>query len=349
MTTRSISRDLPLAARVTGIVDFLLVLFLGSASGFAADARSYLRRPPEWFKTEEASRIGTNIISWQAASGGWPKNIDTASSICTNTNALRGTFDNGATTGELRFLGKLCGAGRGDPFKAAFQKQFSYILDAQYAKGGWPQSKPAHNNYGHYITYNDNTFLRLAELARDVAKSPEFNFVQPDLRARATVAFDRAIQCVLRTQIKVDGELTVWCAQHDEKTLEPRPARAFELVSLSGFESAGLLLLLMSLEDLTPEIRRAIDAGARWFERTQITGLREVRDNGNKRVIKDSSAPPLWARFYEIGTNRPIFAGRDGVKRYSLDEIEAERRNGYAWYGLWGTAVLDRHKSLARR
>jgi len=100
----------------------------------------------------------------------------------------------------------------------------------------------------------------------------------------------------------------------------------------------------MSLEDPTPEIRRAIEAGVRWYEKAKITGLREIRENGDKRMIKDASAPPLWARFYEIGTNRPIFAGRDGVKRYALDEIEAERRNGYAWYGTWGSEVLKRQK-----
>jgi len=50
-------------------------------------------------------------------------------------------------------------------------------------------------------------------------------------------------------------------------------------------------------------------------------------------VVADSKAPVLWARHYEIGTNRPIFAGRDGVKKYALAEIERERRTGTAWYG----------------
>ena len=58
-------------------------------------------------------------------------------------------------------------------------------------------------------------------------------------------------------------------------------------------------------------------------------------------VVRDPDAPPLWARFYEIGTNRPIFSGRDGVIKYSLAEIEKERRGGYSWYGTWGRD-LDR-------
>jgi pectinesterase len=29
---------------------------------------------------------------------------------------------------------------------------------------------------------------------------------------------------------------------------------------------------------------------------------------------------------------KPIFIGRDGVIKYDVTQIEAERRNGYAWY-----------------
>ena len=36
--------------------------------------------------------------------------------------------------------------------------------------------------------------------------------------------------------------------------------------------------------------------------------------------------------FRSLGTNRPIFSGRDSVIRYSMAEIEYERRNGYRWY-----------------
>ena len=64
---------------------------------------------------------------------------------------------------------------------------------------------------------------------------------------------------------------------------------------------------------------------------------------GDKKIVPDRQAPPLWARFYEIGTNRPFFCGRDGVKKDNLADIEAERRNGYAWYGDWGRRVLTRY------
>ena len=41
------------------------------------------------------------------------------------------------------------------------------------------------------------------------------------------------------------------------------------------------------------------------------------------RTVVDmlASAPPLWARFYEIGSNQPIFCDRDGVAKHQLSEI----------------------------
>ena len=58
-------------------------------------------------------------------------------------------------------------------------------------------------------------------------------------------------------------------------------------------------------------------------------------------VIADERAKPIWARHYEIGTNRPVFAGRDTVKRYALSDIERERRTGTPWYGNWPQGLLE--------
>ena len=100
-----------------------------------------------------------------------------------------------------------------------------------------------------------------------------------------------------------------------------------------------------------------------WLEAVQIRGIRvaEVEAIGTPKgtdriLVKDSGAEPMWARFYEIDTNRPIFCGRDGIKKYSLAEIEYERRNGYSWLGYWPKQLLTkelptwkaRHAHLAK-
>lgn len=151
---------------------------------------------------------------------------------------------------------------------------------------------------------------------------------------------ERGLACILQCQVRVAGRLTVWCAQHDETTLAPAPARKYEHASLSGFESVGIVRFLMSLEHPSPEIVASVQAAMAWFEQAKLTGIRidhppaPALPHGHDRVVvADPSAPPLWARFYEIGTNRPIFGGRDGVIRYTLAEVEPERRGGYRWYG----------------
>ena len=58
-------------------------------------------------------------------------------------------------------------------------------------------------------------------------------------------------------------------------------------------------------------------------------------------VVQDPSAPPLWARYYDLEQNIPIFCGRDGRIVYSMAEVERERRAGYRWYTDEPRAMLD--------
>ncbi|HXR82948.1 MAG TPA: pectate lyase, partial [Hanamia sp.] len=61
----------------------------------------------------------------------------------------------------------------------------------------------------------------------------------------------------------------------------------------------------------------------------------------DKIVVHDSAAPPLWTRYYELKTNRPLFANRDGKKVYNLSDVSRERRTGYAWYGYWPQEIIS--------
>jgi PelA/Pel-15E family pectate lyase len=105
----------------------------------------------------------------------------------------------------------------------------------------------------------------------------------------------------------------------------------------------------MSQENPSLEIRRSVRAAAQWFERSAIHGIRQVHRDGEKVIVLDKTASPLWARFYEIGSGRPVFCGRDGLIQYDLGRIEPERRNGYAWYGDWGEDVAARYREWKRK
>jgi PelA/Pel-15E family pectate lyase len=335
--------------RRTAALALLCCLAPTSATPAASGARKYLDKPAAWYRGDEAKRVAANVLSYQSDLGGWPKNVDTtAAPYRADRQALRPTFDNDATTDELRFLARMYKATGDGRYRDAALKGVDYILKAQYPGGGWPQFYPPPRTYHSHITFNDNAMVRLMELLRETYSTDLYEFLGADRRRSARRAFDRGVACILKCQIKVGDKLTAWCAQHDEKDYSPRPGRSYELVSLSGAESVGVVRLLMSLEAPGPEVVRAVEGAVAWFEAARIKGIRVVVEKDekaprgrNKVVVKDAAAPPMWARFYEIGTNRPIFADRDGVARHDLAAIGYERRNGYAWLGYWPQKLLE--------
>lgn len=327
---------------------YILIIAVCLSAGHAArfSWERYDDKPLDWFAAPEAVRMADHLLTWQDDQGGWPKNVDTgAEPFAGDRKDLQGTFDNGATTGEMQFLAHAYRATKNSRYLEAFNKTLDLILKAQYPTGGWPQRYPPGKGYDRHITFNDGAMVRLMELLKEVAGDPNYDFVDPAQRTAAKQAFDRGIECILKCQIQVNGKRTVWCAQHDEVDYRPRPARSYELVSLSGGESVGILRLLMSIDPPTPEIIEAIKAGAQWYQDAKVKGIRVTRVDGKVQAVQDPDAPVLWARFYEIGSNRPFFCNRDGVPTYDFNEVDQERLTGYAWYGNWGQDVFKAYQA----
>jgi pectate lyase len=108
-------------------------------------------------------------------------------------------------------------------------------------------------------------------------------------------------------------------------------------------------MFLMSLDKPTPGVIRAVRAGAAWFDSAKIEGYRYRKSRTEQALTKDPMASPLWARFYEIKSSRPIFSDRDGVVKYDIEEIGSERRGGYTWYGNWGDRVARAYAEWPHR
>ncbi|MDR0574556.1 MAG: pectate lyase [Tannerella sp.] len=303
--------------------------------------------PDKWYGSEQAISIAENVLLYQRNTGGWPKNVEIhhmmsdsfKKKITEEKNHIDdSTIDNDATVLEMIYLAKVYKETNVPAYKEAFLKGLDYLYEAQYDNGGWPQFYPLRKGYYSCITYNDNAMANVMRLLKSVAdKDPAYDFVRKDDPSKCANAFERGIDCILKTQYKQNGKLTVWCAQHDAKTLEPAKARAYELPSLSGSESAEIVLLLQSIKDPSPEVKHSIEAAKKWFQKVRIDGIKietYINDKGlrDRRVVQSPGAPPLWARFYEPDDNRPFFCDRDGIKRYSMAEIGYERRNGYSWY-----------------
>lgn len=322
-----------------------------------------LEQPADWFKSDEAATLADHIASWQNANGGWWKTYnpnvarpatlpepmqDDGPAGDTEADWRRTShIDNGATYTELRVLARVISAQSKDAHKQAFARGIQFLLDAQYDNGGWPQRFPVENTYGAHITFNDDAMTNVMRLLRDVAAGKdEFAFVDEATRSKSKAAFDRGVECILKSQIQRDGVLTGWCQQIDEKTLAPASARTYELPSISGDESAGIADLLMEIERPDARIRAAVEGVVAWYDQVKIVGKKvqnvtgpEYESGKDRKLVDDPSAPPIWARFYDIETNKPFFASRDGIKRDDYAAISWERRNKYSWFGNWGAKV----------
>ena len=314
------------------------------------------RQSPEWFRSAEGKQVVENVLLMQYPCGGWEKNIertmDMAAPLSESTKQRsarrpdQATIDNGATYTQLRFLARAYAATQDERVRDAFNKGLDYLFAAQYDNGGWPLFYPLRKGYYTHIHFNDNSVSGVLNLLRDVAGGEvPYEFVDAERREQAAAAVAKGIDCILKCQVVVDGKRTAWCAQHDELTLKPASARAYEPVSLSGQESVGLVRALMAADEPSPEIIAAVQGAVAWFDAVKIEGLRVVRistpQGGDRAIEEDPNARPIWARFYEIGTNRPIFIGRDSVIHDKYSDIERERRRGYAYYGYWPQELLS--------
>ena len=324
-----------------------------------------MRLPAEWYGGPQARQIADQLLARQMDCGGWQKNIPYHHLLAPDELARvrrtgpGATIDNGATTTEMYFLARVY-AGSGDSrYKEAFLKGFRYLLEAQYDNGGWPQFYPPRSRKPHYsthITYNDNAMVNVLTTLRDIGEGRRpYDDLELDasVKQQARQAFDRGIGCILRTQIRVGGCPTVWCAQHDEHTFAPAPARAYELASFSGSESASIVSLLMSLPDPLPEVVEAVKGAVAWFEAHAVEGIRVERVHAgtpecDARVVP-APGQRLWARFYDLETEKPFFCDRDGIKRGSLSEVGQERRGGYSWYTDAPRRVLEAYPDWLKR
>jgi len=329
---------------------FLTALSIAATVHADTPAENLLKNPDSWFRSDDGLKAVENILSWQTEHGDWPKNVNTTIRKPLGENkTFAGTFDNGATCGELRLLGRAFRLTGNELYGKAFLLGFDHILKAQYANGGWPQYYPLSKDYHRHITFNDDTMIAVMQFLSDTERKEDFAFLDQSRRDAAKAAVERGIRCIVKCQVVVEGVPTVWCAQHDAETLAPTQARSYEHPSLSGAESSGILRFLMSIEQPPQEVIDAVKGGAAWFESVKIDGYRYQKSKTGPALVKDPSAASLWARFYDIKTNRPVFSDRDGVVKYDIDEIGSERRGGYTWYGNWGTNVLKLYAKWPHR
>ncbi|GAB2565579.1 pectate lyase [Gracilibacillus alcaliphilus] len=302
---------------------------------------------------EYAIQEADNLLTWQMEHGGWTKNWshiytrpwdgEESRSEWVNNGVELGTIDNDATISEILYLAQVYQETKDDKYKESIEKGMEFLFQLQYDTGGFAQVYPARGNYSDYVTFNDEAMINVLETLDLVAEQRyPFNgdLISEEYVTKTKESIELAIDYILNAQIEVDGKLTAWCAQHDPVTYEPKEARAYEHPSISGQESIGIIRYLMSRPQ-TEEINRAVLGALEWLDDVKLENTRYISGDPNNQYFVEDNHSTAWYRFYQIGSNKPIFSGRDGVIKHNIMEIEEERRNGYSWGGHWGVQLLQ--------
>ena len=298
-----------------------------------------------------------NMTTWQISNGGFYKAMaDKYKSAYTSGQKSEwrskdggdlGTIDNNATIQEMRLLAvrykETTNSNYKATFKTSFNKALNFILTMQRSTGGLPQVWPKRGNYSDHVTLNDNAMIRAMVTMMDIANrtSPfDSDIIDDATRNKMKSALDKAVDYLLKAQIVNNGNLTVWCAQHDTANYAPRPARAYELESKSGSESAGVVWFLMNWPEQTEAIQKAVKGAIAWYKKTRVVGLYFNKKAG---TFEQRDGNVLWYRFYEVNNDNYFFCDRDGASTKTQDftKISEERRTGYQWAGDYGTALLS--------
>lgn len=278
-----------------------------------------------------AGKMGRSIACSQTENGGWVNNARPKDRCLLNDNEVDeangtgGTFDEGTTPAALNYLLDLrdnyIAGSTAVPrwLGISLDRGFEYLLRSQGKEGGWPRDFPATESYSSLYTLNDGaTTDSILVLLKGFHRLSVAKYLDA---ARLGGEF------LLKAQGKIPQE--GWAQQYDEN-LRPAAARSFEPAAYSSIESAYAMNALLSVYRETGDARylNAVTTAARW-----LTAVR--------------ASDGTWARFYEIGSNRPIFGDRDGKVYFHLSEISEERRNGYQWVGKFPSVTLALAQSSA--
>jgi len=282
----------------------------------------------------DAAVAAAKALVWgQLESGGWDYRIDFSPKgekryayRHLKLKDLKGrrntsTLDDNNTQHALRLLMAVDQLVKDPEIHEAVVYGLDALLKAQLPKGGWPQrffiSPPSKQrfattvrinpdgshttiqrprSYAHYYTYNDNTIndcISTLLEAHERYNEPRY--------------LDAAKKCgdfIILSQLKPPQ--AGWAQQYTPD-LKPEWARRFEPPAVCGAVTSRNIRILIELTLVTGDEKflKPIPAALDWLKRSRLPGGR-VR----------------YARFYELGTNRPLYFTRGKYElTYSSDDM----------------------------
>ena len=245
---------------------------------------------------QAAVTVGRALAAAQKSNGGWNFTHHTQGHVETRAD-LTSTLDDQVTPGVLTFLMELDRRIDAPLLDAAIARGLDFLVDRQASSGGWALDSPKQGNYRDYLAFNDATTNRAIEVLFEAyAAYGDQAYLQSALKG---------MKFMLDTQLRSGA----WAQQYTE-FLQPIHGRPFEPAAAASAETGYNVQTLLKAYEITHDARymQAASAAIDWLERVQLP-------DGQ------------WARLYAIGSNRPLYADREG----EIVETPAEAASGYAW------------------
>ncbi len=301
-----------------------------------------------------------DALGWcQLASGGWGSEFDydrrkasllhfrrdlDAGDVWAGRRTAHSSLDDNKTQSVLTFLLELAhtdGFEKDADLRHALDFAFESLLAAQAPNGGWPQRftgpadpslpvKPAvipedwprewsDVPYDQFYTLNDGNLLHLTRLllrAHELEGDPRF-----------LEAVKRLGDFLILAQLP---EPQPGWAQQYNFAMEPVWARRFEPPAVSSGESFGAMRTLFEVWLATGEEKylQPIAAGLKWLQESEI---------GND----------TWARFYELGTNRPLYCEAE-TYQLTYDDSNLPTHYGFQVSGSFARKIREFAEDIKR-
>ncbi len=264
-----------------------------------------------------AKRIANALIYAQHPEGGWhyfgdfdPEGIpDYYKNIASKSWGFEEyyhyygncTFDDEVYSSTTDFLMELYLETLDPMYKVPLIKALDFALKSQFKNGAWPQRYPLHDDYTSYYTFNDNVIVgNIYLLYKAYRKLGTEKYKEAALRGMYFV---------------IDSQMPYpqagWAQQYTHD-MKPGQARNFEPAAICSTETKSNIIALLSFYKITGDRRflEPIPKAIEWLRRSVINKDPNKLYNGAKYNL---------ATYYEVGTNKPLYAHRKKARNEKTD------------------------------
>jgi len=272
-----------------------------------------------------ARNTGRALVWGQRTEGGWDHRVDvshlTPDARVPERKKGHCSFDDNISQGAVDFLMDLDETLDEPWLDDGVALGLRFLLRSQFPNGAWPQWYPLRGGYHDYYTFNDNAINDCIRVLLDAHR----RYGKKEYLAGAK----RGGDFIIVSQVKPPQ--TGWAQQYSHD-LKPAKARSFEPAAICSATTARNIRTLVDLAVYTGDTKYLgpIPAALDWLDRSKLKA-------------------GLWARLYEVGTNKPIYGDRDGKVHHTLQEISEERRTGYSWQSGYGVTSAKAYYERVRQ